>query len=387
MRVGVNTLFLIPGEVGGSETYLCDTLAHAIGGHPDIEWVLFTNRENHEHLVRLFGSSPNVAFEAIKVRARSRFARILREQIELPSRARRAMVDVLWSAGYTAPFRASCPQVASVLDMQYCEFPEDLSPAALWASRLIIPRVVRGCSLIVTLSEFSRGQILQHVRRARADRIRVVYPAVDTLFTRSMSASERDRLVSRHIPEGRYILCVANTYPHKNVCALVEAFVGLMPRIPHRLVLVGSAGRGEESVRAALGRVKPAGRCVRLSGLPREDLAALYQGADVFVLPSLYEGFGLPLLEAMACGTPAIAARRGPMTEIGRDAVRYFDGTVRGLSAEIAGVLSWTDAERASWVERAGKRAGDFTWDRSADGLVAGLREARGTAEEVSSSG
>ena len=111
MRIGINTLFLIPGEIGGTETYLREVLL-AMAKYPDgIEWVLFTNRENDAYLRRIFGSFLQFAFNALPLRATSRYARIIREQIDLPFRVTRSHVNLLWSPGYTAPFFSPCPQM------------------------------------------------------------------------------------------------------------------------------------------------------------------------------------------------------------------------------------------------------------------------------------
>ena len=373
--MGVNTLFLIPGEVGGSETYLRDILRHAIPRHPDLEWILFTNDENHALLQSELGRFPGVSLHSLHFSARSRVARIVREQTQLPLAARGLRLDVLWSPGYTAPCYAPCAQVASVLDMQYREFPEDFSPAALWATRLLVPVAIRVSRQVITLSEFSRTQIVRYVK-VSPDTIRVIYPAVDAVFGNPMPAEERFCRLANLVPSGAYILCVANTYPHKNVHVLIEAFGALSAGTDCRLVLVGGEGRGEPLVQDRLRGLKVRDRVIRLRRLARADLVALYQGAACFAFPSLYEGFGLPVLEAMAAGTPVVASSCGAVKEIGGEAIAYVDGSATQLACAVKDVLELGEVEKLRIVAQAKRRALSFTWERAADETVACLRDA-----------
>jgi len=375
VRVGVNTLFLIPGEVGGSETYVRDILGHAVSRHPDISWVLFTNAENHDLFGRLFGGNGNVRLWPLHFQARNRPSRIIREQCQLPLAVRRAGVDVLWSPGYTAPLWCPCPQVVSVLDMQYREFPEDLSPAALLATRLLVPAAVHVARRVLTLSEFSRDQILKYVH-TRREKIIPIHLAAAGEFRDPLPAEEGNARLKALVPPGPYILCVANTYPHKNVHTLVEAFGRLPGTTRCNLVLVGVERRGEPRVAAALARITGRDRVIRLRGLERRDLIALYHGAAVFAFPSLYEGFGLPVLEAMAAGVPVVTTSRGPMREIGVETIRYFDGTSDDLARQLESLLELDSGARDELVRKARERAGTFTWDHAADKTLEVLKSA-----------
>lgn len=375
MRVGVNTLFLIPGEVGGTETYLRDILRHAVPRHPDVEWVFFTNRENHVSFQSLASGGGAVTLYPMRFAATFRPARILCEQTLLPLAARQAGVDVLWSPGYTTPVWAPCPQVVTVHDMQYCEFPEDLSPVALLMTRLLVPAAVRVARRVIAVSRFSRDQIVKYVG-VSPERIVPIHSAAGLEFSRAIDGAEARRAAL--IPGEPYVLCVANTYPHKNVHALVEAF-GLLPGLSGlNLVLVGVERLGEHLVRTALSRLpKPArGRVIRLQRLDRRDLIALYQGAAVFAFPSLYEGFGLPVLEAMAAGVPVVTTERGPMREIGGETIHYCDGTPSDLARRLEEVLGLSSGARAALVSKARELAATFTWERTADQTVEVLRGA-----------
>lgn len=379
MRIGVNTLFLIPGEVGGSETYLVQTLPAMVQIQADIRLTLFTNLENDSFFRKLLGHSPRISFQLLPFQARNRPHRILREQLHLPLAVRRSNVDVLWSPGYTAPICCHVPQAASILDMQYKSHPEDMSLAARLATDILVRLAVRRCRAVLTISKFSKSEILQYTS-AKPEEVHVTHLAADRAFTPTTSQIVIRHTVSHILPiDTPYLLCVANTYPHKNVAALVRAFGRIQDQIPHHLVLVGRPRRGAPEVAAALGRLPDAGRVHRLQGVDRPTLIALYQAADLFVFPSLYEGFGLPVLEAMTAGTPVLTTRMGSIPEVGGDCVAYFTPENEGdMHRRILALLSLPEKQRARMIIRAQDRAADFSWERTARQTLNHLRRALG---------
>lgn len=352
----------MPGEVGGSETYLRETLRAIAKSRPDISLVLFTNLENDVSLWDEFSGFEQVKFSLLKFRARNRCMRIIREQIELPRKARQAGVDLLWSPGYTAPFFAPCPQVVSILDMQYKSHPEDLSFLARLTTDIIIRMAVKRAEKILAISEFTKQEIVKHTA-ADPEKVMVTPLGVDPAFANGLGSAE-SKSRTEHILGGDcpYILSVANSYPHKNLHGLVEAFALLMDKIPHKLVLVGGARLGEGKLQRALEKV-PDDRVIRLEGLARSDLISLYQNADIFVFPSLYEGFGLPVLEAMMAGVPVITTRRGSLSEVGDDHIYSIDGLNAGeIAAATDDILDWESGMLSSFTASAKSYAEQFNW-------------------------
>lgn len=366
LRLGVNTLFYLPGEVGGSETYLLETL-RALSRRPDApELVLFTNRENHEKLRVEF---PHAEMVASGVGAASRVARILVEQFRLPGLVKRARPDVLWSPGYTAPAVCACPQVVSVLDMQYKRFPQDVSWLAARAMDVLYPLAARRAAAVAAISEFAKSEAVRFLG-IPPDKVTVTLLAADPAF--GEPAGPPPAAVAG-VP---YLLCVAHTYPHKNVALLVRAFNRIAGEIPHRLVLVGKPRFGEPEVLAAL-RDSPPGRVLRRREADGHELIALYQGAAGFVFPSLYEGFGLPVLEAMRAGTPVLTTREAAIPEVGGDGVTYADGRDEAAFAgAMRSLATLPPDERARQAAAARERAAGFTWDAGAERLLSVLAQA-----------
>jgi glycosyltransferase involved in cell wall biosynthesis len=367
MRVGINALFLIPGEVGGSETYLCETLLAVTHRHPDIALAFITNRENDGFLRTMFGSVPACSFHRLGVRASNRYLRILAEQFCLPGMIRRIRPDLLWSPGYTMPYHASCPQVVSLLDMQYRSHPEDMTTLARWTTHALVLLAARRADRVLTISRFSKQEIMRATGYP-GERIQVTPLGVDPAF--GQEESSRPRQIT-----APYILCVANSYPHKNLHSLAAAFRQIAGSIPHHLVLVGKPRLGEPALLQELETI-PAERIHRLSGLSRPDLIRLYHDAALFVFPSLYEGFGLPVLEAMAAGTPVVTTREGSIPEVGGDDVIYANGrNPSELAGRILEVLGWSESERQQHIRSARIQAGRFHWDFTADATVAAWKE------------
>lgn len=377
MRIGVNTLFLIPGEVGGTETYLCQTLTAILRSQQAPALVLFTNRENDGFLRKELREFNQVEFVELGFAASNRYSRIIREQVQLPPLVKKSRVDVLWSPGYTAPFFSACPQVVTIPDMQYKSHPEDMTSLAMITTDILVKAAVKRCRRIIAISEFSKQEVTKFTG-ADPNSIDITHLAAAATFSERISESERSRVLKNlGTGDGKYLLCVANSYPHKNIHALVEAFGELLAEIPHRLVIVGKKRFGESRVLQAIDKLADKSRVCRIERVAAEELPAVYQAADLFVFPSLYEGFGLPVLEAMTAGVPVVATRKASIPEIGGECLFYSeDGSGSSLASQIRGALSMSAARRAEWCQKAAARAKSFSWQTTADKTVECLRKA-----------
>lgn len=368
MKIGVNTLFLIPGEVGGTETYLREILNEIASSFSTTQVLLFTNRENDILFRELFSKfHPQFSFCSLPCTATNRYQRIILEQTLLPRYVARTDIDLLWSPGYTLPFFSSCPQVVTIHDMQYKRYPEDLTFTARLATDILVRVAAARCSRMITVSDFSRREIIRFTK-ANPKKITVVYEAADPAFARPIPDDvKRQKLKKWLSSEKPYILCIANTYPHKNIHSLVDAFGRIQEEIPHQLILVGKPRLGEPEVQKALRSIPDPSRVQRLLRVDHEDLFALYQGADLFVFPSLYEGFGLPVLEAMMSGLPVLTTRCGSIPEVGGDKVCYFDHTSSvDLAGQMVQIVFWKDDYRKVRVTEAQNHACRFSWRQTA---------------------
>ncbi len=373
MKIGVNTLFLVPGDVGGTEIYLRETLAAMAGLGREHSLVLFTNRENDQLLRSELGEFQQVSFHPVACRAAIRPLRILAEQFLLPFAARKYQLDVLWSPGYTAPAFCFSPQAVTIHDLQYKSYPEDMS----FIERVTLDSLVRiackQCQAVITVSEFSRQEVIRYNFCSR-ERTFAVSNGVRRDFFFAGSATEASDLIRADGIHEPFLLCVAHTYPHKNVDKLINAFALLQDTIPHQLVLVGKERRGEEAVTQALTEIREPCRVLRLSNLAEKELQALYQQAELFVLPSAYEGFGLPILEAMMAGTAVLTVNMASLPEVGGKYARYVDSPEPSLLADrILQVLRLSPQERTVHIEEARQWAANFTWEKTAIGTFAVL--------------
>jgi glycosyltransferase involved in cell wall biosynthesis len=347
VRIGINALYLIPGEVGGTETYARRLVAHL--PRPGDEIVLFSNAE----AVDTWGAL-DVEVVRCPVRARSRPARLVYEQTILPVQCRG--LDVLHSLGYTAPLVAPCPTVVTLHDLNYHFHPEDWSQAALWANRVLVPAVARASTRVLTISQSSADAIARvlGVERSRLD---VVYHGVDG------NVVDGGALPSGIAPG--YLLSVTATHPHKNLDVLLAAYERLRAAWVDAppLVLVGIAGRQHEEVarRAARGGV------TMMGWVDDATLGALYRHAGAFVFPSRYEGFGFPVLEAMSAGVPVVSSNATSLPELYGDAALACDpDDVAGFATAMQ--RASTDRPlRESLIQRGRVRAATFTWARAAE--------------------
>jgi glycosyltransferase involved in cell wall biosynthesis len=290
------------------------------------------------------------------------------DQVALPAALRRDAVDVFLSPYYKRPLVAPCPVVVTIHDLFFIGYPGQRRPLYDAAMTRLARLYARGAAAIVADSEHSRRAIVTRLG-ITADRIAVIPVGLGPEFRPAMpTAAQR----ARYGLGPRYALYVGNFLPHKNLPRLLRAWAALAPplRAAHRLVLAGGATVGRsalEALTASLGL----GQSVAFAGAVEDaDLPALYGGAAVVVLPSLEEGFGLPALEAMACGAPVVASERGALPEVVGDAGVLVDPEDEGaLAAALTRVLAG-ELDRAALAQAGLARAATFTRERTAGRVV-----------------
>ena len=286
---------------------------------------------------------------------------LLFEQVGLPVRLRRLGADLIHTPNCFLPLARPCMGVVTIHDLAFEDFPADFPGRTGWKYRTFTPRAARSAQRVICVSGYTAADV---VRRYDVDEARVrVIPNAPSL-----------PIGTRRPPpgEGPYLLAVGDLRPKKNLLRLVEAFRRLRGEgLEHRLVLAGvDSGEGAR-VREAAG-----GEPVELTGyLPDDEMDALMRGADMLVHPSLYEGFGLVLVEAMARGVPVAAARATALPETGGDACDYFDPLdVADMAAVIRRIVD-DGAHRAGLVARGTTRAAALSWANSAALTVAVYEE------------
>jgi glycosyltransferase involved in cell wall biosynthesis len=266
---------------------------------------------------------------------------------------------------YIAPGRPGCPTVVTVHDLSYLAHPEWLS----WRVRLtlnqLVPRSVRAAARVIAISDFTKQDLVQRYGLP-AERIVVVPLAAGTDFTPLPDAAARPLPTGIREP---FILAVGNLEPRKNLATLIEAFAEMVRQhtFAGQLVIAGKAKyRGEEAA-GAVTRLGLEGRVIFTGFIDDETLRLLYNRATLFAYPSLYEGFGLPLLEAMACGCPVVASNATAIPQTAGDAAILVDPTsVAALAAAMGRVVG--DPELVRRMSADGKaQAARFSWTRTAE--------------------
>jgi glycosyltransferase involved in cell wall biosynthesis len=274
------------------------------------------------------------------------------EQLLLPVVAARYRASALYNPANLAPL-AWPRNVVQIHDVVALRHPEWYSRTYVRWQRTLVPRIARRAKLIITVSEFARAELIEFLG-VPAERVRVVHGGVDPRFNPDVDPEAIKRRLRLDKP---YVLAVGDRGPRKNLDALRPA-IGLLHKEGIELVVAGG-GRGHQ-LGASLAGARDLGY------VPDDDLPALYAGARAFALPSLHEGFGLTVLEAMAAGTPVVASSRGALPEVVTGAGLLADPDEWGLFAA-AIVTAATDEQARARMREEGRRvAARYTWDRAA---------------------
>jgi alpha-1,3-rhamnosyl/mannosyltransferase len=368
----------VPGVVGGSEEYatrLLAGVAEQVGRSFDV--TVFVNRSmgrHHRDVLERF------TVVRAPVGGRPKGVRILAEATWLAAQTRARRIDLVHHLGGTVPPGARHWGAATVLtvhDLQPLALPEHFHPLKRAYLGLALPRSVRAADRIVTLSAHARDDLVARLG-VRAGDITLVPAGVRP---RDLTPTGRDEeVLARHGVAGApYFLYPAITYPHKNHLLLLEAFGALRARHPEaRLVLTGGAAGAEEAVRERVWSMGQPSAVIRPGRVPAEDLDVLYRRATALTFPSTFEGFGLPVLEAMVRGCPVLASSNTSLPEVVGGAGILLAPDRPGDWTEAMATMIERPQRRAELVEAGRARARDFAWDRSAARLLAVWREVLG---------
>jgi glycosyltransferase involved in cell wall biosynthesis len=335
----------------------------------EIELSVVCQSGDADHLAAI---APGATIIALPARYRSRPLRLIWEQLGLPRLAARLGVDVVHSAHYTMPVLSRRPVVVSMFDAIFFSDPGVHTRLKGAFFRTWIRVSLRRASAVIVCSEATRTELLHYVPRSRAP-ITVGYLGVDCSAF-SPPSPDDIALVRRQlgIDDGGWVAFLGTLEPRKNLPALVRAYGSVAARSAATIPpLVIAGGRGwDTTLDAAIDALPDNVRVIRPGYLPFDSLAAFLGGADVFVYPSLGEGFGLPVLEAMASGAVVLTTRRLALPEVGGDAVAYTDPDDDAIAASIEALLG--DALRSNALRAAAvHRAAEFTWARTADAHTA----------------
>ncbi len=355
LRIGVNALYLIPGAVGGTEIYLRNLLKALAEIDQENEYCVFTNRETGVDLVP---GAPNFTHVPQPVKGVFRPGRLIWEQTGLPLAARRLKLDRMFNAGFTAPVFGPCPSITVFHDMQHKRHPEHFRWFELPFWDVFLYGAAMRSSKLVAVSEATKQDLLRFYKLP-ASKIRVAPHGVEREFLEIQNDPD---------PSDRYLLCVSTLHPHKNLERLIRTFGEFRKLCPeYRLVIAGLRGFLAETLE------KMADEHVRLTGwIPREELYDLFRGASAFIYPSTFEGFGMPVLEAMAAGVPLACSSIEPLTSIVHSSAVLFEpDDERGMLEAMKLVIADPSLRGAGR-----ERAAQFTWQAAARETLAAITEA-----------
>ncbi len=356
LRVLYNALTLTP-PFSGVQVYSCQLIKQAIreNGSEDFRFIPLLPEKSS-----VFSFSDRI----LTVKTTTRPRRIAYEHTQIHRLFQKQQATLLHAPSYILPVHFKGPAVLTVHDTIALDFPSYCKNSNALYFSLLLKKSIRSADRIIAVSRQVKDDILRHCA-IDPDKIQVVYHGVDASFRSVTDSTQMEHIRKKYRLPGRYLLFVGNIEPKKNLERMFEALFQIRNKIDHKLVIAGRWGWKYRPVQKAVQKLDLRDQVVFLDYVDQADLPALYTGADLFLFPSLYEGFGLPVLEAMACGTPVMTSDKGSLPEISGGHAFYTNPM---CSDEMArDILSALDDHSTRLTKsRAGREhASLFTWEKT----------------------
>lgn len=363
MRIGVNILFLIPNQVGGTETYTLGLLTALEKEDHKNQYYYFCSKENYATF-----ESDSAKVKKIKcfLWAKIRPFRILWEQFILPIQAYFLRLDLIISTGYTCPLFSLCKSIVFIYDLNWYFHPEEFSLISRFFWKYLVSLSAKRADMIITSSNNSKKDI-KRILKISENKIKVICGAVDLQkFKPIKDKNKLNKIKQKYNLGNKYILTVSASYKFKNLTVLIDSFKKINENFPDiKLIIVGLPGRGSTEILEKIKEYSLSDRVIIAGWVPDEDLPALYSGAELYVHPSLYEGFGFPILEAMACGCPVVASNAASLPElVGEAGITINAVNVEEISDAILNVIESRSLREKLTIDGL-SQVEKFTWKKS----------------------
>lgn len=365
MRIAVNTRFLLKDHLEGYGYFIHEVFRRLAAAHPEHQFIFLFDRPFDSSFI--YG--PNVTGVVTGPPARHPVLWKLWYDFKVPAALKKYKADVFVSPDGFCSLNTRLPQCLVVHDLSFLHFPAQHKRSHAFFYKHFTPAFLKKAAVIATVSEFSKQDIIKQYHE-NPGRIDVVYSAAKTRF--QPLAYEDRQAIRNHYTEGReYFLYTGAIHPRKNLLNLLRAFSLFKKRMQSnmKLVIAGRMAWKTGSFEEKLKTYKYRGDVILTGYLPEAELARLTAAAYALVYPSFFEGFGVPVLEAMQSGVPVITSVNSSMQEVGGDAALYADPhQADSIAAEM--MLIYKDENlRSRLIEKGLERAGHFSWDKTAEKL------------------
>jgi glycosyltransferase involved in cell wall biosynthesis len=354
MRIGINLLYLIPGVVGGTETYAAGLLYGLEQVDKENEFIVFLNEESVNWGMP---KAPHFSRVVCPVRATNRARRYFFEQFCFPELLKKNKIDLLHSLGYVGPLLTPCPHIVTVPDLNYRAVGYDMRFVKRNVLRFFSTWSIRKAKAVITISNFSKKAICSELK-IHPDKVSVTWlgPKSGRFF---LSPEDPSRIKEQYRISGSYIVAFGGGSKHKNIPRLLDAYEKIKKKISCKLVMIGHLPPN-------VNQLELPGGIIVTGYVPTEHVSPLLAGADVFVLPTLYEGFGLPVLEAQQAGVPVVCSSAGALPEVAGEAAVFFDPlSVDEMTDKILQVLG-DESQRSELRKKGLENVAKFSWEKTA---------------------
>lgn len=357
--IGINLLYLLPGLVGGTETYARGLLSGLAAASCSHEFVVFVNREAASWQLP---PAPNFTRVICPVTGTNRISRYYFEQVELPKLLRQQRINLVHSLGYVGPVISPCATVVTIPDLNYIDLGSTLSLHRHLMLRFTSTQAAKAADAIITISSFSKRRLCEGLNLP-ADKITVTHLAPQLELVKSPS-EDWTELKQRYNIQEPYVVAFGGGAIHKNIPTLLRAFARVSHSLPHNLVFIGHLPPNVTI--STFEKLGLQSRVVTTGYVPASHVAPLLGHADLFVLPSLYEGFGLPVLEAQQADVAVACSTAGSLPEVAGEGAVFFDpNSVEAMAETMLRCLSDPDL-RAELRKNGQENLKRFSWEKTA---------------------